>query len=70
MLLGLVHNGKVTFATEYGNSCFSVESGKCVCAECYYYGATNVNCTDTQYSTRNGLVPIKWDDKQKKFIVA
>lgn len=67
-MYGLINNGEIVFATD-GNSCWDTKTGKCYCAECYHYGADAVNCRNAKISVKDGLVPIKWNKNQQKFVL-
>lgn len=68
-MYGIIDNtGNVTFATD-GNGCYDIKTSKCYCADCFYYGMDNVNCLNAALTVEDGLIPIKWDSQQQKFVV-
>ena len=60
-------NASGTWFTD-GCGCYDA-SGKCFCAECYFYGADHVNCADAGANlTDKSLRPYKWDVDAKKWV--
>ena len=53
-------DGNITHVYD-GSGCFDSITGKCYCADCFYYGEENVNCSYAGAGINDGAKPVKWD---------